>query len=143
MEPRTLQEAVIYFANPTNCRNYIVARRWPNGVTCPKCGSANVIFMEKYSRWQCREKHESPQFTVKTGTVMEDSPIGLDKWLMAMWQVANCKNGISSYEVHRAIGITQKSAWFLDHRIRYALGLGITNKLSGQIEADETFIGGK
>jgi len=87
--------------------------------------------------------HDRPQFSVKVGTVMEDSPIALSKWLMAMWQIVNCKNGISSYEVHRAIGITQKSAWFLDHRIRFALGLGATNKFSGQIEADETFIGGK
>jgi transposase-like protein len=142
-EPTTLQEAIVYFADPVNCRNYLVARRWPKGVTCPRCGSANVLFLEKYNRWHCREKHDAPQFTLKTGTIMEDSPIGLDKWLMAMWQVVNCKNGISSYEVHRAIGITQKSAWFLDHRIRLALTMGTINKLSGQIEADETFIGGK
>ena len=90
----------------------------------PACGSQNVLFLEKYNRWHCREKHDAPQFTLKTGTIMEDSPIGLDKWLMAMWQIVNCKNGISSYEVHRAIGITQKSAWFLDHRIRLALTMG-------------------
>jgi transposase-like protein len=102
-----------------------------------------VVFLEAYNRWKCREGHDSPQFTLKTGTIMEDSPIGLDKWLMAMWQVVNSKNGISSCEVHRAIGITQKSAWFLDHRIRFALGLAPGNKLSGQVEADETFIGGK
>ena len=107
------------------------------------CGSKDVIFLANQSRWQCREKHPLQQFTLKTGTIMEDSPIGLDKWLMAMWQIVNCKNGISSYEVHRAIGITQKSAWFMDHRIRFALGMGPGNKLSGQIEADETFIGGK
>src|SRR6266851_6290129 len=142
-EPTILQEAIIYFADPINCREYLVARRWPNGVTCPRCGSTDVLFLEKYNRWHCRTKHEAPQFTLKTGTVMEDSPIGLDKWLMAMWQIVNCKNGISSYEVHRAIGITQKSAWFLDHRIRFALGMGPGNKLSGQVEADETFIGGK
>ncbi len=142
-EPKTLQEAVVYFADPVNCRNYLVARRWPNGVTCPRCGSANVLFLEKYNRWHCREKHDAPQFTLKTGTIMEDSPIGLDKWLMAMWQIVNCKNGISSYEIHRAIGVTQKTAWFLDHRIRLALTMGTFNKLSGQIEADETYIGGK
>src|ERR1700690_3381220 len=142
-EPTTLQEAVVYFADPANCRAYLVARRWSNGVECPKCGSKNVLFMEKYNRWHCREKHSAPQFTLKAGTIMEDSPIGLDKWLMAMWQVVNSKKGISSYEVHRAIGITQKSAWFLDHRIRFALGLAPGNKLSGQVEADETFIGGK
>jgi transposase-like protein len=142
-EPRTLQEAILYFGDPANCRAYLVARRWPNGVTCPRCGSKDVLFLEKYNRWHCRAKHAAPQFTLKTGTIMEDSPIGLDKWLMAMWQIVNSKNGISSCEVHRAIGITQKSAWFLDHRIRFALTVGTINKLSGQIEADETFIGGK
>jgi transposase-like protein len=142
-EPTTLQEAILYFSDPVNCREYLVARRWPKGVACPRCGSQNVLFLEKYNRWHCREKHDAPQFTLKTGTIMEDSPIGLDKWLTAMWQIVNCKNGISSYEVHRAIGITQKSAWFLDHRIRLALTMGTINKLSGQIEADETFIGGK
>src|ERR1019366_7012508 len=142
-EPNTLQEAIVYFSDPVNCREYLVARRWPNGVTCPRCTSKDVLFLEKYNRWHCRAKHPAPQFTLKTGTIMEDSPIGLDKWLMAMWQVVNCKNGVSSYEVHRAIGITQKSAWFMDHRIRHALTMGSFNKLSGQIEADETFIGGK
>ena len=132
----------MYFADPANCREYLVARRWPDGVICPRCGS-NVLFLEKYNRWHCREKHDAPQFTLKTGTVMEDSPIGLDKWLMVMWQIVNCKNGISSCEVHRAIGITQKSAWFMDHRIRFALGMDSGEKLSGHVEADETFIGGK
>jgi transposase-like protein len=145
MEPvlNTLQEAIVYFSDPTNCREYVVARRWPNGVECPRCGSKNVTFLEKYNRWQCGARHASRQFTAKVGTIFEDSPLGLDKWLMAMWQVVNCKNGVSSYEVHRAIGITQKSAWFMDHRIRHALTMGTINKLSGQIEADETFIGGK
>src|ERR1700733_14231425 len=143
MEPKTLQEAIVYFSDLANCREYLVVRRWPDGVICPRCGSKNVLFLEKYNRWHCREKHDAPQFTLKTGTIMEDSPIGLDKWLMAMWQVVNSKNGISSYEVHRAIGITQKSAWFLDHRIRFALSMAPGNKLSGQVEADETFIGGK
>ena len=83
-EPKTLQEAVLYFSNPGNCRNYMVARRWPNGVTCPQCGSSNILFLEKYERWECREKHSSRQFTLKTGTVMEDSHIGVDKWLTAM-----------------------------------------------------------
>jgi transposase-like protein len=142
-EPNTLQEAIVYFSDPANCREYLVARRWPNGVTCPRCTSKDILFLEKYNRWHCRAKHPAPQFTLKTGTIMEDSPIGLDKWMSAMWQIVNCKNGISSYEVHRAIGITQKSAWFMDHRIRLALTMGSFNKLSGQIEADETFIGGK
>ena len=144
MEPTTLQAAIIYFDDLVNCREYLIARRWPNGVTCPKCGSANVLFMEKYNRWHCREKHAAPQFTLKTGTVMEDSPIGLDKWLMAMWMVVNCRNGVSSYEIHRALGVTQKTAWFLDHRIRLMLGDEYaTGKLGGEVEADETFIGGK
>src|ERR1022692_4296962 len=142
-EPQTLQEAIVYFASPDNCLNYLARKRWPNGVTCPTCGSQDVIFLANQRRWKCKGNHERPQFSVKVGTVMEDSPIGLDKWLAAMWQIVNCKDGISSYEVHRAIGITQKSAWFLDHRIRFALGLAPGNKLSGQVEADETFIGGK
>ena len=143
MEPKTLQEAILYFSDPVNCREYLVARRWPKGVTCPKCGSKNVLFLEKYNRWHCREKHQSPQFTLKTGTVMEDSPIGLDKWLTAMWMVVNCKNGISSYEIHRTLGVTQKTAWFLDHQIRLMLGDEYANQLSGIVEVDETFIGGK
>jgi|SRR5579863_9583490 len=142
-EPTTLQEAIVYFSNPANCRDYLVARRWPNGVTCPRCGSADVLFLEKYNRWHCRAKHDAPQFTLKTGTIMEDSPIGLDKWLMALWQIVNCKNGISSYEIHRAIGVTQKTAWFMDHRIRLALRSGSFAKMSGECEVDETFIGGK
>jgi transposase-like protein len=142
-EPQTLQDAITYFADPDNCMKYLAAKRWPNGVVCPTCGGTDVIFLANQRRWKCREMHPKQQFSVKVGTVMEDSPIGLDKWLAAMWQIVNCKNGISSYEVHRAIGITQKSAWFMDHRIRFALGMGTGNKLSGQIEADETFIGGK
>jgi transposase-like protein len=142
-QPESLQEAIVYFSSPDNCREYLVAHRWPEGVTCPRCGSKNVLFQAKYNRWQCGSKHALRQFTAKTGTIFEDSPLGLDKWLTAMWQVVNCKNGISSYEVHRAIKVTQKTAWFMDHRIRLALTMGTINKLSGQIEADETFIGGK
>jgi transposase-like protein len=142
-EPTTLQEAILYFAKSENCRAYLVARRWPDGVVCPRCGSKDVLFLEKYNRWHCRAKHDAPQFTLKTGTVMEESPIGLDKWLMVMWQVVNSKNGISSCEVAKAIGITQKSAWFMDHRIRFALGIDSGDKLTGHVEADETFIGGK
>ncbi len=143
-EPKTLQEAVIYFADQDNCREYLVGRRWPKGVICPRCGSNQVAFLAKYNRWQCSARHTARQFTAKTGTIMEDSPIGLDKWLMAMWLIVNCKNGISSYEIHRAIGVTQKTAWFLDHRIRMALHCGsFESLLSGEVEADETFIGGK
>jgi transposase-like protein len=143
MEPTTLQEAVLYFADPANCREYLVARRWPDGVTCPRCGSKKVLFQAKYNRWQCGSKHDLRQFTAKTGTIFEESPLGLDKWLMAMWMVVNCKNGVSSYEIAKAVGVTQKSAWFMDHRIREALGIASNNKLSGEVEADETFIGGK
>jgi transposase-like protein len=146
MEPTTLQDAIIYFSNPVNCREYMVARRWPNGVICPKCGSANVLFLEKYNRWHCREKHKAPQFTLKTGTIFEDSPLGLDKWLTAMWMVVNCRNGVSSWEIHRALKVTQKSAWFMDHRIRLALQNGSVVKLGGSgspVQVDETFIGGK
>jgi len=143
-EPQTLQEAIVYFSDPDNCLKYLVWKRWPNGVSCPTCGSHDVIFLANQRRWKCREVHPRRQFSVKVGTIFEDSPLGLDKWLTAMWQIVNCKNGISSYEVHRAIGITQKSAWFMDHRIRYALGMGpAEGKLSGHVEADETFIGGK
>ncbi|HEY7404333.1 MAG TPA: IS1595 family transposase [Candidatus Angelobacter sp.] len=146
MEPTTLQQAIIYFADPKNCREYMIARRWPDGVVCPKCGSKDVRFMEQYDRWYCRAKHTSPQFTLKTGTIFEDSPLGLDKWLTAMWMIVNCRNGVSSYEIHRALKVTQKSAWFMDHRIRLALQQGSLVKLGGnggEVEADETFIGGK
>jgi hypothetical protein len=142
-EPKTLQEAILYFADPANCRKFLAARRWPNGVICPRCGSTKVAFLEKYNRWQCSVTHDARQFTAKTGTVMEESPIGLDKWLMAMWLIGNCKNGVSSYEISRAIGVTQKSAWFMDHRIRLAIGSDPAEKASGHVEADETFIGGK
>ena len=138
-EPKTLQEAILYFADPTNCREYLVARRWPDGVICPRCGSKNVAFLEKYNRWQCSVTHDARQFTSKTGTIFEDSPIGLDKWLLAMWQVVNCKNGISSYEIHRAIGVTQKTAWFMDHRIRLALGMGPGPKVHRRSRSGRNF----
>ena len=119
--PKTLQEAVVYFADPNNCREYVVARRWPNGVTCPTCGNAKVSFLKNQNKWQCTSHHAKRQFSVKTGTIFEDTPISLDKWLCAMWLIVNCKNGISSCEVARDLGITQKSAWHHDHRIRLAL----------------------
>lgn len=146
MEPKSLQQAILYFAKPENCREYMAVRRWPDGVSCPRCGSKNVIFLEKYNRWHCREKHSAPQFTLKTGTIFEDSPIGLDKWLTAMWMVVNCKNGVSSWEIHRSIKVTQKTAWFMLHRIRLALQETSKVKLGGpgtECEVDETFIGGK
>lgn len=143
MEPSTLQEAILFFARSENCREYLVKHRWPNGVICPRCGGTKVLFQAKYNRWQCGSKHALRQFTAKTGTIFEDSPLGLDKWLLAMWQVVNCKNGVSSYEIARAAGVTQKTAWFMDHRIRVALGMATPDKFSGHVEADETFIGGK
>ncbi len=146
MEPKSLQEAILYFAKPANCREYLVARRWPDGVTCPRCGSQNVLFLEKYNRWHCREKRAAPQFTLKTGTIFEDSALGLDKWLVAMWMVVNSKNGVSSWEISRSLKITQKSAWFMDHRIRLALQSGSFYKLGGpgkEVESDETWVGGK
>jgi transposase-like protein len=143
-EPKTLQAAILFFASPVNCREYLVERRWPNGAECPRCGSTNVAFYEKYNRWHCREGHDAPQFTLKTGTIFEESPIGLDKWMLVMWQVVNCKNGVSSYEIHRGIGVTQKTAWFMLQRCRKALQDDLTGgSLKGEVEIDETFIGGK
>ncbi len=140
MEPVTLQEAIVYFSDLVNCREYLVARRWPKGVACPRCGSENVAFQEKYNRWQCNKRHDRRQFTVKTGTIFEDSPLGLNKWLTAMWMIANCKNGVSSWEIHRAVGVTQKTAWFMLHRIRLAMHEESGELSGGEVEADETFI---
>jgi len=143
-EPTSLQDAVEYFADPVNCRDYLVARRWPNGVECPTCGCKNVAFLANQNRWWCPAKHPKQQFSLKTGTIYEESPLGLDKWLVATWLVCNCKNGVSSCEVARALGITQKTAWFLLHRIRLAQqGKQGGGKLGGEVEVDETFIGGK
>lgn len=143
-EPNTLQEAVIYFADPSNCIDYLVRRRWPNGVVCPTCGSKDVSFVASRRVWQCKTRHSKAQFSIKVGTIFEDSPIGLDKWLTAMWMMSICKNGVSSWEIHRALGVTQKSAWFMLHRIRLALQDNWNGgKLSGEVEVDETFIGGK
>ncbi len=120
-KPKTLQQAIVYFADPDNCLKFMVARRWPNGVECPTCGRDDVRFISTRRMWECKEKHARKQFSVKIGTVFEDSALPLDKWLIAMWMVANCKNGVSSYEVARALGVTQKSAWFMLHRIRLAM----------------------
>jgi transposase-like protein len=141
--PKTLVEAVRYFSDPAVALAFFVKMRWPHGVACPHCGSTNVAFLANQSRWKCREKHARPQFTVKIGTIMEESPMGLDKWAVAFWLEVNAKNSISSYELHRALGITQKSAWFMLHRIRLALQPGQSGKLSGIVEADETAIGGR
>jgi transposase-like protein len=141
--PSTLKEAITYFADPDNCVSWMVARRWPNGVECPTCGSKKVSYQAANRRWQCGSHHAKRLFTLKTGTIMEDSPIGLDKWLPVIWLVTNCKNGISSWEIHRAMGVTQKTAWFMLQRARLALQGKQGGKLSGEIEADESFIGGK
>src|SRR5579871_2609245 len=143
-EPKTLLEAIAYFADADNCLNYLVARRWPNGVVCPTCGSTNVGFIASRRMYQCKTRHPKAQFSIKLGTIFEDSPLGLDKWLPAMWMVASNRNGISSWELHRAIGVTQKTAWFMLHRIRLAMQDDLTGgNLSGEVEIDETFIGGK
>ncbi|MBL8215766.1 MAG: IS1595 family transposase [Bryobacterales bacterium] len=145
VEPTTLQEAILFFSNPENCHDYMVARRWPNGVvTCPSCGSDRVSYLSNQKKWQCSTKHSKRQFTLKTGTIFEDSPLGLDKWLTATWMITNCRNGISSWELHRTLGITQKAAWFVLHRVRLAMQDDLTGgNLEGEVEVDETFIGGK
>jgi transposase-like protein len=142
--PKTLQEAVKFFADEDRALDFMVAIRWPDGVvTCPRCQSTEVTFLPTRRIWKCKQTHPKQQFSVKVGTVMEDSPIKLDKWLCAFWLIANAKNGISSYEIHRSLGVTQKTGWFLLHRIRLAMQNGITGKMSGIVEADETYIGAK
>ena len=144
--PRTLQEAIIYFANPDNCITYMVAHRWPEGVSCPACGRTDVSWLANQKKWQCKSAHAKRQFTAKVGTIFEDSPLGLEKWLPAVWIITSAKNGVSSCEMARTLGITQKSAWFMLHRIRLALQSGSMMKVGGnggEVEADETFIGGK
>jgi len=144
-EPTTLQEAIVYFANPDNCLDYLVVRRWPDGeVACPTCGNKKVGFLANQRRWQCSARHPKRQFSIKTGTIFEDSPLPLDKWLFATWLVTNCENGISSWELHRDLGVTQKTAWFMLHRIRLAMQDEQSGgMLGGEVEVDETFIGGK
>src|SRR5437764_8345144 len=141
--PETLLEAVQYFSNPENAFQFFVGIRWPKGVRCPRCGSHKVTFLAKAKVWKCRTAHPKQKFSAKVGTIFEDSPIGLEKWLPALWLASNCKNGISSYELHRALGVTQKTAWFMLHRIRLAMQNGFGGKMSGTCEADETYIGAK
>jgi len=143
MKPRTLLEAVKHFESFDNCKTFMVSRRWPNGVTCPTCGSVNVYWDSSRKGWECKTRHPKRKFTLKTGTIFEDSPIGLDKWLPAVWMIANMKNGVSSHELARALGVTQKTAWFMLHRIRLAMQDDQSGgKLGGDVEIDETFIGG-
>jgi len=119
--PRTLLEAVNLFNSLDNCREYLVARRWPKGVTCPACGSGSVYFDKSRNGWECKTRHPKRKFTLKTGTLFEDSPLPLSKWLPCVWMVANCKYGVSSWDLHRALGVTQKTAWLMLHRIRLAM----------------------
>jgi hypothetical protein len=145
-EPKTLQEAVLFYADPDNCLTFLASRRpeWKDGAVCPSCGSKDVAFLKSRGLWQCKTRHPKAQFSIKVGTIFEDSPIGLDKWLVAMWMIANCKNGISSWELHRALGVSQKAAWFMLQRLRLAMQDDLTGgKLGGEVEVDETFIGGK
>src|SRR5258708_17889925 len=142
-EPSNLIEAVRYFSDPDTCLQFLIPIVWPKGVTCPHCGAKDAHFIATRRIWRCVERHPLRQFSIKVGTIFEDSPIPLDKWMAATWLIANCKNGISSCEVGRDLGITQKSAWFMMHRIRMAIHAGTIEKASGHVEADETFIGGK
>jgi transposase-like protein len=140
--PTTLVQAVRYFSNPDVSLAFLAGLRWPDGVTCPICGSKENSFLKTRRIWKC--KGCGKQFSVKLGTVFEDSPIGLDKWLPAIWLLVNAKNGISSYELHRALGVTQKTAWFMLHRIRLAMQTKtFTKRFKGEVEVDETFIGGR
>jgi transposase-like protein len=143
-EPKSLQDAIVYFSNSDNCIAYLAAKRWPNGVICPTCGSESVsAFNPKRKTWKCAKHHSKREFSVKVGSLAEDSAIGLDKWLSALWLLSNCKNGISSCELARDLDVTQKTAWFMLHRIRLALQDEAFGKLNGEVEVDETFIGGK
>jgi transposase-like protein len=139
--PQKLMELIRYFADPDTCLQFAVEFRWPNGVICPRCQALDPRFISTRRVWEC--KGCKKQFSVKNGTIMEDSPLPLDKWFAAIWLITNAKNGISSYEIHRALGITQKSAWFVLHRVRFAMMTGTFEKMKGEVESDETYIGGK
>jgi transposase-like protein len=139
--PDTLLGAVKYFADIETCIAFVAALRWPEGVYCPRCGDLSCYRLSTRALWKCRGCKK--QFSVKVGSIFEDSPIGLDKWLPAMWMLVNCKNGVSSYEIARDLGVTQKTAWFMLHRLRLAIQAKSFDKFGGHVEVDETFIGGK
>src|SRR5829696_5334548 len=141
--PKTLLEAIRYFSDLDVATEHVAKTRWPDGPVCPRCGVLDPkhYYLKTRRIWKCRECKK--QFSVKVGTIFEDSPLGLDKWLPALWMLANSKNGISSYELHRALGVTQKTAWFMLSRIRLAMQAKSFRKIRGTVEADETFIGGK
>jgi transposase-like protein len=142
--PKTLLEAVRYYTDLDVCHAYMVAVKWPDGkIACPKCGGNAVGEIKSRRMFQCRNKDCKKQFSAKIGTIFEDSPLGLDKWFVAVWCIANAKNGISSWELHRALGVTQKTAWFMLHRVRLAMQTKSFVKMDGMVESDETFIGGK
>src|SRR6185437_6395137 len=145
---KTLQQAIQHFSDAENCRRFMVFVRWPDGMPrCPYCGATKLTWLAKANVYRCYGDHKKQKFSLKVGTVFEDSPIGLDRWLPAVWLLCNAKNGISSYELSRSLGVTQKTAWFMLHRIRVAMETQSFVKLggseSGPIEVDETFIGGK
>lgn len=140
-QPQSLIEAIRHFSDLDLCNDFVARLRWPNGPVCPRCGCIEHSYLSTRRLWKC--KGCKKQYSVKVGTIFEGSPLGLDKWLPAVWLVANSKNGISSHELGRALGVTQKSAWFMLHRIRLAMQTESFDKLSGEVEADETFIGGK
>ena len=141
--PSNLLEAIRYFADVDVANEFVASLRWPDGPVCPRCGSTEHSYISTRRIWKCKAKECRTQYSVKVGTIFEDSPLGLDKWLPAVWLIANSKNGISSHELARALGVTQKSSWFMLHRIRLAMQTGTFDKLSGEVEADETWIGGK
>jgi transposase-like protein len=143
--PKTLQEAIRYYSNLDVCQQALIEARWPDGVVrCPTCDSSDLRYLPNQRRWRCRAgKHDRLQFSIKVGTIFEDSPLGLDKWFAAIWLIGSAKNGISSYEIHRALGVTQKTAWFMLHRIRLAMQTKSFGKIGGEVEIDETFIGGR
>jgi transposase-like protein len=139
--PASLIEAIRHFSDLDVCTEFVAELRWPDGPFCPRCGSVEYSYLTTRRIWKCKDCQR--QYSVKVGTIFEDSKLGLDKWLPAVWLAANSKNGISSHELGRALGVTQKSAWFMLHRIRLAMQTKSFLKLSGEVEADETFIGGK
>ncbi len=141
---KTLQQAILHFSDYENCRQFMVFMRWPDGIVkCPYCGATKVTWMPNAKQYRCYGDHDKQKFSLKIGTVLEDSPIGLEKWLPAIWLLCNSKNGISSYELHRALGVTQKTAWFMLHRIRLAMESQTFTKLGGggPVEIDESHIG--
>jgi transposase-like protein len=140
-QPTSLIQAIRYFSDLDVCTEFVANLRWPNGPVCPRCGCTEYSYLTTRRLWKCKACKK--QYSVKLGTIFEDSPLGLDKWLPAVWLAANSKNGISSHELGRSLGITQKSAWFMLHRIRLAMQTKTFLLLSGEVEVDETFIGGK